>query len=150
MAISKRTTRKTGGNSRRTTTTSTKGLTESYSNRPTKSSPRRTVSYSDGKMRTTYSTKQGGGWTNITTKTDTLVRKSRNRKSNIDLSGLITLPLVFFISIAIWIMVEWPSTAPYIIGFALVIGLIIFIFSIIHYIIWGGILIGIIWLLSLL
>jgi hypothetical protein len=71
-------------------------------------------------------------------------------KSNIDLSGLITLPLVFFISIAIWIMVEWPSTAPYIIGFALVIGLIIFIFSIIHYIIWGGILIGIIWLLSLL
>jgi hypothetical protein len=102
-------------------------------------------------MRTTYSTKQGGGWTNITTKTDTLVRKSRKRKnSNIDLSGLITLPLVFFISIAIWIMVEWPSTAPYIIGFALVIGLIIFIFSIIHYIIWGGILIGIIWLLSLL
>ena len=152
MPRTKRTTTKTGANSRRTTTFSSTGkVTQSFSNRPTKSSPRRTVSYSDGKMRTTYSTKQGGGWTNITTKTDTLVRKSRKRKnSNIDLSGLITLPLVFFISIAIWIMVEWPSTAPYIIGFALVIGLLIFILSIIHYIIWGGILIGIIWLLSLL
>jgi len=151
MAISKRTTRKTGGNSRRTTTTSTKGLTESYSNRPTKSSPRRTVSFNHktGKTRTTYSTRMGGGYINTTSRT-TGGSTRRRKNSNIDLSGLITLPLVFFISIAIWIMVEWPSTAPYIIGFALVIGLLIFILSIIHYIICGGILIGIIWLLSLL
>jgi hypothetical protein len=152
MPRTKRITTKTGGNSKRTTTfSSTGGKTESYSNRPTKSSPRRTVSYNHktGKTRTTYSTKQGGGWTNTTSRT-TGGSTRRRKNSNIDLSGLITLPLVFFISIAIWIMVEWPSTAPYIIGFALVIGLIIFIFSIIHYIIWGGILIGIIWLLSLL
>ena len=152
MPRTKRTTTKTGANSRRTTTFSSTGkVTQSFSNRPTKSSPRRTVSYNHktGKTRTTYSTKQGGGWTNTTSRT-TGGSTRRRKNSNIDLSGLITLPLVFFISIAIWIMVEWPSTAPYIIGFALVIGLIIFIFSIIHYIIWGGILIGIIWLLSLL
>lgn len=136
------------GNYRRTTTYSSTGkVTESFSNHPTKSSPHTTVSYSNGKMRTTRTTKLGGGWTDISTKTTTLVGKSRNRrsKSNDD----INLPLILCIGILLFLVYLMPSIAPYIIGTAVVIGILIFLFSIIHYIVWGGIILFVIWVISL-
>lgn len=148
MTNIKRTTQ-SKGNSRRTTTLSSTGTkTESYSNKPSKSSPRRTVSYNHktGKTRTTYSQKLGGGWTSIRTKTHNTLTKSRPRKTKpIPLS----FPLLFFGSILLMGMYLWPATAPYIIGIVLMIGLIVFIFSILHYIVWGAILLGIIYLISL-
>jgi hypothetical protein len=82
MAIRRRTTKKTGNFSKRTTTLSTKhGVTQSYSSKPPGSPTRRTVSHNNGKMRTTYSTKLGGGLTKVTSKTISLVSKPRAKKS---------------------------------------------------------------------
>jgi hypothetical protein len=82
MAIRRRTTKKTGNFSKRTTTLSTKhGVTQSHSSKPPGSPTRRTVSHNNGKMRTTYSTKLGGGLTKVTSKTISLVSKPRAKKS---------------------------------------------------------------------
>ena len=150
----RRTSKKTGNNSRRTTTLSSTGTkTESYSNRPSKQSPRRTVSFNHktGKTRTTYSQKLGGGWTKISTKTTGGSRRS-SRSSGGDLSGLLSLPLILFGVIALSIMYMWPVTIPYILGDTLVIGSVIFVvwlfFALLPYIIWGSIIFTIIYLIG--
>ena len=82
MVARKRTTTKTGKFTKSTRTLSSTGrVTHSSSSKPPGSPTRRTVSYSNGKLRTTYSTKLGGGWTNVTTKTQTLSSKPRVSKS---------------------------------------------------------------------
>jgi hypothetical protein len=81
MVSRKRTTTKTGKFSKSTRTLSSTGrVTQSFSSKPPGSPTRRTVSFSGGKMRTTYSTKQGGDWTKVTTKTQTLVSKPKKIK----------------------------------------------------------------------
>ena len=82
MVARKRTTTKTGKYTKTTRTLSSTGkVTYSTSSKPPGSPTRRTVSYSNGKVRTTHSTKLGGGWTNVTSKTKTLVSKPRLGKS---------------------------------------------------------------------
>ena len=82
LVVRKRTTKKTGNYSKSTRTISSTGkVTQSFSSKPPGASTRRTVSFSNGKMRTTYSTPQGGGWTRVTTKTMTLVSKPKPTKS---------------------------------------------------------------------
>ena len=125
----KRTSKKQGNFGRTTTTLSSKGVTRSYSNKPPGAASRRTVSFnnSTGKTRTTYSTKLGGGWTSIASKTTggSTRRKSsgRSRGGSVNMAGLLTLPIVFFLGIALMIMYFWPVTIPYIVG--VVIGLMI-------------------------
>ena len=148
MATFKRTTTK-DGNSKRTTTLSSKGTTHSYSNKPTKDAPRRTVSFntSTGKTRTTFSQKLGGGYTRVSSKTTggtTRPRRTRKTKTNL------SFPIIFFGCILIYGMYLWPVTIPYVIGALLVIGLIVFILSIMKYIIIGAILLGLLYLLSII
>ena len=82
LVVRKRTTRKTGNYSKSTRTISSTGrVTQSFSSKPPGASTRRTVSFSNGKMRTTYSTKQGGNWTQVKTKTMTLVSKPKPIKT---------------------------------------------------------------------
>jgi hypothetical protein len=81
MVVRKRSTKKTGNYSKSTRTISSTGkVTQSFSSKPPGASTRRTVSFSNGKMRTTYSTPQGGGWTRVSTKTTTLVSKPKLAK----------------------------------------------------------------------
>lgn len=82
MVVRKRTTTKVGQFGKRTRTVSSTGrVTESFSSKPPgKNTTRRTVSHSGGKIRTTYSTKLGGGYTKVTTKTKTLTSKPRAAK----------------------------------------------------------------------
>jgi hypothetical protein len=67
----KRTTRKTGNFSKRTTTISSRGTTQSYSSKPPLGATRRTVSFNHKteKTRTTYATKLGGGYIRTYSKT---------------------------------------------------------------------------------
>jgi hypothetical protein len=67
----KTTTVKTGPNSRRTTTISSKGTRITNSNKPPGAATRRTVSTSltTGKTRITHTTKNGGGWITSRSKT---------------------------------------------------------------------------------
>ena len=81
MALRKRTTTKTGPYSRRTTSFSSKGITQSFSSKPPGAASRRTVSYSNGKVKTTYSSKTGGGYTDVISRTQTVIRKPRVRRS---------------------------------------------------------------------
>ena len=82
LVVRKRTTRKTGNYSKSTRTLSSTGrVTQSFSSKPPGASTRRTVSFSNGKMRTTYSNKQGGNWTQVKTKTMTLVSKAKPIKT---------------------------------------------------------------------
>jgi hypothetical protein len=80
MVVRKRKTTKTGNFSQRTTTLGTKGRTDSFSSKLPDSPTRRTVSYKNGKMRTTYSTKMGGGWTKVSSKTTPLVSKPKTTR----------------------------------------------------------------------
>ncbi len=131
MANIKRTSKKNGNFGRTTTTQSSKGgVTRSTSNKPPGAVSRRTVSFNNrtGKTRTTYSTKLGGGWTSISSKTTggSTRRKSSGRSrsgGSVNMAGLLTIPIVFFIGIALMIMYFWPVTIPYIVG--AVIGLMI-------------------------
>ena len=82
LVVRKRTTKKTGNYSKSTRTISSTGkVTQSFSSKPPGASTRRTVSFSNGKMRTTYSTKQGGNWTRVTSQTMTLVSKPKPAKT---------------------------------------------------------------------
>lgn len=83
MATYKRTTTKTGNNTKRTRTISSTGkTTQSFSSKPPgKNSTRRTVSFSNGKVRTTHSTKLGGGYTRVTSKTHTLSKTIKPKKT---------------------------------------------------------------------
>jgi len=82
MVARKRTTTKTGKYTKSTRTLSSTGkVTHSSSSKPPGSTIRRTVSHSNGKMRTTHSTKLGGGLVRVTTKTQTLVSKPKVTKS---------------------------------------------------------------------
>lgn len=151
MAKIKRVVKKLGSFGRSTTTYSSKGVTRSTSNKPPgKFSTRRTVSFKNGKARTTYSNKLGGGWTNIVSKTTggSTRRKSggRSRGGSVDASGLLTLPIVIFLGIAIMIMYTWPVTIPYIVGAVLglvIVGVILnLLFMALPWIILGAILYG--------
>jgi len=156
----KRTTKKTGNNSKRTITISSTGTkTESYSNKPTKQSPRRTVSFNHktGNRRTTYSQKLGGGWTRISTKTiktnKAIKPKSSNRRSVSRSSGfsttptsllpLLIIPTLLFLSI----MYFFPVTIPWILGGILCIFALVIIFKIILFLLPWAILSGIIYLI---
>lgn len=106
MVVRKRTTTKTGKFTKSTRTLSSTGkVTYSSSSKPPGSLTRRTISSSGGKIRTTHSTKLGGGYTNVTTKTKTLVSKPRSsgtrRRSsgvgNISFLDLLILPFLPFI-----------------------------------------------------
>lgn len=153
MTIRKRTSRKTGTNSRRTTTlSSTGGKTESYSNKPSKNSSRRTVSFNHktGKTRTTYSTKLGGGYTRITSKTtggSTRSKPRKNRKSSggsVDVS--LSFPLILTMIVIGTIMYLWPITIPYIVipivSIVVLYIIIEVVLFILPYVIWGAILYG--------
>lgn len=81
MVVRKRSTKKTGNYSKSTRTLSSTGkVTQSFSSKPPGSPTRRTVSFSGGKMRVTHSTRQGGGWTKVTSKTTSLVSKPKATK----------------------------------------------------------------------
>lgn len=151
MARIKRVTKKLGNFGRSTTTYSSKGVTRSTSNKPPgEFSTRRTISFKNGKARTTYSNKLGGGWTNIVSKTTggTTRRKSsgRSRGGSVNISGLLTVPIVFFLGVALLIMYTWPVTVPYIVGGILglvIVGVVINLLIIaIPWIILGGVLYG--------
>jgi hypothetical protein len=82
MVFRKRTTTKTGKFSKSTRTISSTGkITHSFSSKPPGAATRRTISFSNGKMRTTHSTKQDGGWPRVRTKTQTLVSKPKTIKT---------------------------------------------------------------------
>ena len=130
----KRTTTKTGTNSKRTTTLSSTGTkTESYSNKPSKTSPRRTVSFNHktGKTRTTYSQKLGAGWTKISSKTTGGSKSYRPKKSTLKPSksrsiggtysggsgaslGSLSFASILLMVFCGTIMYLWPVTIPYI------------------------------------
>ena len=71
-----------------------------------------------------------------------------------DANAILLLPLILFATIFGGIMYVFPSTAPWIISLAIVISVLGMIINLIiflaPFVFWGGILIGIIWLLSLL
>lgn len=151
MVVRKRTSRKTGVSSRRTTTlSSTGGKTESYSNKPSKSGPRRTVSFNHktGKTRTTYSQKLGGGFTQIRTKTTGGSKRKKSSKSysggNVDVS--LSFPLILTMIVLGTIMYLWPITIPYIVipivSIVVLYIIIEVVFFILPYVIWGAILYG--------
>lgn len=154
MTIRRRTSRKTGVSSRRTTTlSSTGGKTESYSNKPSKSGPRRTISFNHktGKTRTTYSQKLGGGFTKITSKTTGGSKTRKNRKSsksssvgNVDIS--LSFPLILTMITIGTIMYLWPITIPYILVPIVSIVVLYIIFEVVviilPYVILGAILYG--------
>jgi hypothetical protein len=89
MAIRKRTTVKTGPHTTRTITHSLKGTRVTYSNKPPGAKTRRTVSTNlvTGKVRTTHTTSQGGGWLSSRSKTFTPVSKGRGQGSSRSGSG---------------------------------------------------------------
>jgi hypothetical protein len=149
--IRKKITKKTGPNSRRTTTySSTGGKTESYSNKPSKQSSRRTVSFNHntGNRRTTYSTQLGGGYTRISSKTTSgsKPRKTPSRiaKGNVGIS--LSLPLLILTIPLLVIMFFLPVTIPYIIGTVVAIVAVVVIINLliaaIPWIIFGGVLYG--------
>jgi len=159
MTVRKRTTKKTGNGSRRTTTISTtRGLTQSYSNKPTKQSPRRTVSFNHktGKTRTNYSQKLGGGYTKIMSKTTggskTKTSKYRTSKTSktstrSSFSGTDSSPFIFLFLLSIpllGIMYLWPVTMPYIAGLiggiVLLLVVVNLIIAALPYVIFGALL----------
>ena len=160
MPSTKRTTTKTGGNSKRTTTlSSTRGKTESYSNKPTKSSPRRTVSFNHktGKTRTTHSTKLGGGWTQVSSRTTggskpRRTNTNRSRSSGIDASALLTLPVILFVILFGGIMYLFPSTIPWIVSIVIVVAVVGMIINLVLFLLpflfWGGLLLGLLYLIG--
>ena len=148
----KRTSKKVGNTTTTKTYSSKGGMTYSTSTKPKGSPTRRTSSFNNrtGKTRTTYSTKDGGGWTSISSKTTggTTRRKSsgRSRGGSVNISGLLTVPIVFFLGVALLIMYTWPVTVPYIVGGILglvIVGVVINLLIIaIPWIILGGVLYG--------
>jgi hypothetical protein len=152
MATRKVTSKKTGNGSRRTTTlSSTNGKTESYSNKPTKQSPRRTVSFNHktGKIRTTYSQKLGGGYTRINSKTTGGNKPYKVTKTN---TGSVSGTLLLLILLCCTIMYLWPITIPYIIGTVASIVAIVVIFNLIiivlPWVLLGVILYGFVYLIG--
>jgi hypothetical protein len=78
----KRTTTKTGNFTKSTRTiSSTRGVTHSSSSRPPGGPTRRTVSFNNGKMRTTHTRHHGGGWSTTKSKTVALIRKIKPSQS---------------------------------------------------------------------
>lgn len=79
MSIFKKVTRKTGNNSKRTTTYSNKGTTQSFSS-TSPSGLRRTNSFnsSTGRQRTTTSWTDGGGFVHVNSKTTGTSKVKRN------------------------------------------------------------------------
>jgi hypothetical protein len=148
----KRTSKKSGNMITTKTYSSKGGMTYSTSTKPQGSPTRRTTSFNNrtGKSRTTYSTKGGGGWTTISSKTTggSTRRKSsgRSRGGSVNLGGLITIPIVLFLGVALLIMYTWPVTIPYIVGGVLalvIVGVVINLLIIaIPWIILGGVLYG--------
>jgi len=106
----KRSTKKTGNFSKRTTTLSTvRGKTESTSTRPPGGATRRTVSFNHntGKTRVTNSTRLGGGWTSIRSKTFTNFTRPRVSKRRGGNSDWKALSLVFMFAFAIIYGLIW-------------------------------------------
>ena len=154
MTVRKRTSRKTGPGSRRTTTlSSTHGRTTSYSNQPSKNVSRRTVSFNNktGKTRTTYTTKMGGGWTKTTSKTTGGSTRRKSRGSSVGTGSLTFTGILFLIPI-LAIFYLWPDTIPYIIGGIIVVLIFIYIvnllITLLPYIILGSIIYGLYYLLK--
>jgi hypothetical protein len=84
MARQRRTTTKTGPNSRRTVTyTKNGGVRITNTNKPSPNSSRVTIStnLSNGNRRVTHSRKLGGGWWDRTTKSKNTINKWRSSKS---------------------------------------------------------------------
>lgn len=155
----KRTSKKTGPNSRSTKTLNSKGgFTYSTSVRPP-GGTRRTTSFNNktGKNRTTYSTKLGGGWTRVTSKTTggSKGRKSggRSRGGSVDIGGLLTLPIILFLGIALMIMYTWPITIPYIVGAVLglvIVGIVLnLLFMALPWLVLGAIIYGLYFIVKL-
>jgi hypothetical protein len=88
----KRSSRKTGPNSRETTTISTNGGTTRSTSTKNSTGSRRTTSFnsSTGKVKETWTTKNGGGYTSVKTKTLNPVKKVRPSK------GRVTKPFNLF------------------------------------------------------
>lgn len=106
----KRSTKKTGNFSKRTTTlSSVRGKTESRSTRPPGGATRRTVSFNHktGKTRITNSTQHGSGWTTIRSKTSTNVRRPRVSKRRGGNADWEILSLVFTFVFAIIYGLIW-------------------------------------------
>ena len=149
MTVRKRTTQKTGNGSRRTTTlSSTGGKTVSYSNKPTKQSPRRTVSFNHktGRTRTTYSQKLGGGFTRITSKTTGPKKyKYKSSSGSGDMGAFFGL-VIFSLLLLSPIMYIWPVTIYFIVGTILaivsIVVLVNIVFLVLPWVIWGSILYG--------
>jgi hypothetical protein len=81
MVVRKRKTTRTGKNTQKTRTISSTGkVTQSFSSKPPGGPTRRTVSFSNGKMRTTHSTKMGV-FTRITTKTISLINQPKQNST---------------------------------------------------------------------
>ena len=162
MTVRKRTTQKTGNGSRRTTTlSSTGGKTVSYSNKPTKQSPRRTVSFNHktGRTRTTYSQKLGGGFTRITSKTTGPKKYKSSRSSSRSSSGSGDMGaffglVIFSLLLLSPIMYIWPVTIYFIVGIILaivsIVVLVYIIFLVLPWVIWGSILYGLYNLMKLM
>jgi len=119
MAVFKRTSKKTGNGSRRTTTLSTtNGKTQSYSNKPSAHAPRRTVSHNSktGKIRTTTTQKLGGGYTKVTSKTIGGNHRISGSKIRVHSGKFsdgfgIVIPLIVLGGITMYF---WPVTIPFI------------------------------------
>jgi hypothetical protein len=112
----KRVTKKTGKNSRQTTTYNSNGRTTiSSSNKPSAFSPRRTISKKIGKpgVRITTTFKQGGGWTLRSTETLNGARSIRRhfpkprKLSKADNAGSGIILLLFFVVYLIFSYFAW-------------------------------------------